>query len=87
MTTRLYQDTVSLEGLKLRYSTLVQGRLLDQDFYYMITEPVRVKTITIKEPVIVKERKRWGLGVYAGYDLINQNPSLGVSVQYNLLQW
>lgn len=43
-------------------------------------EKQEVELATLK----AKRRKRFGFGLYGGYDVINQNPSVGLSLNYNL---
>lgn len=51
------------------------------------------QTRTIVERVPVQERKRWGLGIQAGYGVgihsgvVYTTPYIGVGVSYNLLRW
>lgn len=50
-------------------------------------------TITKVEQVLVKDKKRWGLGIQAGCGVgihsgvVYTTPYIGVGVSYNLLRW
>ena len=54
-----------------------------------------IESAVIDENMFKQDKKKWGLGVYAGfgasYGIINRKidvgPSFGVSVNYNLFQW
>ena len=56
-----------------------------------IYQQERIITQTI--PVQVKERKRWGIGVQAGYGVSTPNgkpvlsPYIGIGVSYDLIRW
>lgn len=53
----------------------------------------QTRTITQVEQVLVKDKKRWGLGIQAGYGVgihsgvVYTTPYIGVGVSYNLLRW
>ena len=53
----------------------------------------QTRTITKVEQVLVKDKKRWGLGIQAGYGVgihsgvVYTTPYIGVGVSYNLLRW
>jgi hypothetical protein len=53
----------------------------------------QTRTITRVEQVLVKDKKRWGLGIQAGYGVgihsgvVYTTPYIGVGVSYNLLRW
>ena len=53
----------------------------------------QTRTITQVERVLVKDKKRWGLGIQAGYGVgihsgvVYTTPYIGVGVSYNLLRW
>lgn len=53
----------------------------------------QTRTITKVEQVLVKDKKRWGLGIQAGYGVgihsgvVYTIPYIGVGVSYNLLRW
>ena len=56
-----------------------------------IYQQERIITQTI--PVQVKERKRWGIGIQAGYGVSTPNgkpvlsPYIGIGVSYDLIRW
>ena len=43
-------------------------------------EKQEIELATLK----AKRKKRFGFGLYGGYDVINQNPSFGIGLNYNL---
>lgn len=51
------------------------------------------RIITQTETIFVKERKRWGIGVQAGYGVSTPNgkpvlsPYIGIGVSYDLIRW
>lgn len=53
----------------------------------------QTRTITKVEQVLVKDKKRWGLGIQAGYGVgihsgvVYTTPYIGVGVSYNILRW
>lgn len=53
----------------------------------------QTRTVTKVEQVLVKDKKRWGLGIQAGYGVgihsgvVYTTPYIGVGVSYNLLRW
>lgn len=53
----------------------------------------QTRTITKVEQVLVKDKKRWGLGIQAGCGVgihsgvVYTTPYIGVGVSYNLLRW
>lgn len=53
----------------------------------------QTRTVTKVEQVLVKDKKRWGLGIQAGYGVgihsgvVYTTPYIGVGVSYNLLHW
>lgn len=53
----------------------------------------QTRTITQVEQVLVKDKKRWGLGIQAGYGVgihsgvVYTTPYIGVGVSYNILRW
>lgn len=57
--------------------------------HHYITERV----ITREKDIFVASRKRWGLGVHAGYGIglvnggIYTQPYIGIGVSYNLITW
>lgn len=79
---RVYKDSLyraEISGYKPR---------LDKIEIYQQT-----RTITKVEQVLVKDKKRWGLGIQAGYGVgihsgvVYTTPYIGVGVSYNLLRW
>lgn len=46
-------------------------------------------TYTITTEKVAYKRRKWGLGVQAGYGVSKEgfSPYIGIGVQYNLLQW
>ena len=80
--TKVYEDSLyRAEGSGYRAS-------LDRLEIY---QQERIITQTI--PVQVKERKRWGIGVQAGYGVSTPNgktvlsPYIGIGVSYDLIRW
>ena len=79
---RVYKDSLyraEISGYKPR---------LDKIEIYQQT-----RTVTKVEQVLVKDKKRWGLGIQAGYGVgihsgvVYTTPYIGVGVSYNLLRW
>lgn len=70
------------------YRAVVSGfrpRLEELDIY----QKEKIVTIQTEKVVTVPERRRWGVGVQAGYGITPAGfqPYLGVGVSYNLLSW
>lgn len=84
-----YEDEVNLGGdFKLRYTTLVTGRLIDQQFTYLDSRPQKIRKVTIREPYIIKEDpKRFGLGVITGFDVVSRKPIIGIGVSYDIIRF
>lgn len=80
--TKVYEDS--------RYRAEVSGYRASLD-RLEIYQQERIITQTI--PVQVKERKRWGIGVQAGYGVSTPNgkpvlsPYIGIGVSYDLIRW
>lgn len=80
--TKVYEDSL--------YRAEVSGYRASLD-RLEIYQQERIITHTI--PVQVKERKRWGIGVQAGYGVSTPNgkpvlsPYIGIGVSYDLIRW
>ena len=80
--TKVYEDSL--------YRAEVSGYRASLD-RLEIYQQERIITQTI--PVQVKERKRWGIGVQAGYGVSTPNgkpvlsPYIGIGVSYDLIRW
>lgn len=80
--TKVYEDSL--------YRAEVSGYKASLD-RLEIYQQERIITQTI--PVQVKERKRWGIGVQAGYGVSTPNgkpvlsPYIGIGVSYDLIRW
>lgn len=80
--TKVYEDSL--------YRAEVSGYRASLD-RIEIYQQERIITQTI--PVQVKERKRWGIGVQAGYGVSTPNgkpvlsPYIGIGVSYDLIRW
>lgn len=80
--TKVYEDSL--------YRAEVSGYRASLD-RIEIYQQERIITQTI--PVQVKERKRWGIGVQAGYGVSIPNgkpvlsPYIGIGVSYDLIRW
>lgn len=80
--TKVYEDSL--------YRAEVSGYLASLD-RLEIYQQERIITQTI--PVQVRERKRWGIGVQAGYGVSIPNgkpvlsPYIGIGVSYDLIRW
>ena len=80
--TKVYEDSL--------YRAEVSGYRASLD-RLEIYQQERIITQTI--PVQVKERKRWGIGVQAGYGVSIPNgkpvlsPYIGIGVSYDLIRW
>ena len=80
--TKVYEDSL--------YRAEVSGYRASLD-RLGIYQQERIITQTI--PVQVKERKRWGIGVQAGYGVSIPNgkpvlsPYIGIGVSYDLIRW
>ena len=80
--TKVYEDSL--------YRAEVSGDRASLD-RLEIYQQERIITQTI--PVQVKERKRWGIGVQAGYGVSTPNgkpvlsPYIGIGVSYDLIRW
>lgn len=75
ITQKVYRDSL--------YTAYVSGYRAKLDSIEVYN---RTHTITIRER---SKRKRWGLGVQAGYGLAGSKagPYVGVGVHYNLFEW
>lgn len=80
--TKVYEDSL--------YRAEVSGYRASLD-RIEVYQQERIITQTI--PVQVKERKRWGIGVQAGYGVSTPNgkpvlsPYIGIGVSYDLIRW
>lgn len=80
--TKVYEDSL--------YRAEVSGYRASLDRLEIYRQE-RIITQTI--PVQVKERKRWGIGVQAGYGVSTPNgkpvlsPYIGIGVSYDLIRW
>ena len=75
-----FTQTFEDERLQVNIQGLVRGEVSSLTIPSYTIKPIDVE---IKKP----RKKRFALGPYVGYDLIQQEPSLGISIQYSLLSF
>ncbi len=92
-------DTVYVEA-----EVPIHQRVYQTDDYRAVVEGFRPELVAMEvyrqthyitkiETVPVPDRKRWGIGLYAGYGAtvhggrVIMVPTVGVGVQYNLVKW
>lgn len=67
-----------------QYKAVVSGYKPQLDSLYIYRQDTLIERLkTIKE----KDTRRWGIGVFGGFDVINRKPSLGVGISYNLFRF
>ena len=77
-----FQHTFEDERLLVNVQGLVRGEVSSLTIPSYTIKPIDVE-VEIKKP----RKKRFGIGPYFGYDLIQQESSLGISIQYSLLSF
>lgn len=87
---KLFQEFVSTKTFKQKYEDqyltatingLVRGEVESMQLDYTL------KPRTIETEIEVRRKKRFSIGPYFGYDLLQLEPSLGVSINYGIIRF
>lgn len=67
-----------------QYKAVVSGYRPSLDSLYIYKQDTLIEhTKTLKE----KDNRRWGVGVFGGYDVFNRRPTFGVGISYSLFRF